>query len=452
MPRLEACIAAAVVAAVTLEGGSPALAESPPASRAHHPADPTPSARDATATATTAAPEPDPTAGPEAEPLLSRESLTGSWRGARSQLEARGISFEASLVAEYSQNLRGGLDTQGDAFRHLFDANLTFDSEPLLGYEGGTLFVDFQTFEGQNGSDEVGDFQAFSNLDADGFTALYELWYQQWLADGVIRIKAGKLDANSEFAYVEHGLEFLQSSMGFSPTILSFPSYPDPATSVNVFLYPTDRIYLGFGLYDGALREGIATGRRGPRTFFDSPADLFYIVELGLTWALPDGLEGRLGLGGWGHDGTFERWAGGVEDGTSGFYLVFDQWLWREAADDADDAQGVGVFVQYGYADEAVAEAEHHIGGGFQWTGALPTRDDDVLGFGVSTVLFSQEAREAGEFAVASETAVELFYRAQLTPYLALKPDVQYIFNPGNPGGPETDDALVVTLRVEAWF
>ena len=65
--------------------------------------------------------------------------------------------------------------------------------------------------------------QAFVNNDADDFTALYELWYEQYLFDDVVRVKIGKLDANSEFAYVEHGGEFIHSSPGVSPSILSFP-------------------------------------------------------------------------------------------------------------------------------------------------------------------------------------------------------------------------------------
>jgi len=48
------------------------------------------------------------------------------------------------------------------------------------------------------------------------------------------------------------------------------------------------------------------------------------------------------------------------------------------------------------------------------------------------------------------ETAIEMFYRFQLTPFLCLKPDVQYIVDPSGDRG--LADALVGTLRVEVTF
>ena len=41
-------------------------------------------------------------------------------------------------------------------------------------------------------------------------------------------------------------------------------------------------------------------------------------------------------------------------------------------------------------------------------------------------------------------------YRAQITPSLAVAPDVQLLHDPGGDGGP--DDALVLTLRCELVF
>jgi len=49
-----------------------------------------------------------------------------------------------------------------------------------------------------------------------------------------------------------------------------------------------------------------------------------------------------------------------------------------------------------------------------------------------------------------AETAFELYYKRQVAPWLVLKPDVQYIANPG--GDPAVDDAFVVSLRVQLDF
>ena len=169
----------------------------------------------------------------------------------------------------------------------------------MLGWQGGTFFIDFYSFNGENGSDDVGDVQGLSNIDLDASRdEIAELWYEQVLLDGKVRVKIGKVEANSEFDFADNAGDFMCSSPGCSPTIFVFLTYPDPATSVNVFIYPNDSLYVGAGLYDGAGQEGISTGLRGPETFFGSPSDLFIIGEAGMTWECAEGRPGRLAIGG----------------------------------------------------------------------------------------------------------------------------------------------------------
>ena len=378
------------------------------------------------------------------------EHLTGDLLGLRPALAARGITFEAFLVADWSHNFRGGLRTRGEEFRYLFDANITLDTEPLLGLKGGKAFADFQTHDGRNGSELLtGDFQGFSNIDAPGFTALYELWYEQTLLDGRLRVKAGKIDATNEFAFVENGAEFINSSAGYSPTIVGFPTYPDPATGAVAFVAPVDWMYLGAGVFDGATQEGIRTGTRGPATFFGDPADLFLIAEAGARWSLGGGRDGRIGLGAAHHTGTFDLvdGSGRTQDGVTSVYLVLEQTLFNE--NPAGDGQGVGVFLQIARTEQDVFDADLHVGAGVVWTGAIPTRDADVLGLMASYVHFGDPVRSAGTIVEDHELNVQAFYKVQVTPWLALKPDVQYI---ANPGGTRRPDAFVGTLRLEVTF
>jgi carbohydrate-selective porin OprB len=381
-------------------------------------------------------------------PAHEWQHATDDWGGLRPRLDDMGILFEASLTADLSMNLRKGVNTEGSTFRHLFNGSLTIDTARLVGLDGGTVFMNFQNHNGPDGSEDVGDAQAYSNIDSDGRTEIAELWYEQVMCDGGLRIKVGKVEANAEFAYADNAGEFLNSSMGFSPTVFVLPTYPDPAMSVNVFVYPTDAFYAGAGLYDGSAQEGVPTGSRGPRTFFENPADLFVIAEAGITWGNDSGGKpGRLAAGGWWHTGTFDRFDGGSDDGTGGLYLVLDQMLWLENTDDPEDAQGIGLFIQYGYADADVSMIEHHVGGGFVWSGMLPGRDDDVLGLGATFVDFTGEPGTG--LTQDHETAYELFYKVQVLPWASVKPDLQYITHPGGTG---VDDALVGTVRVEVIF
>ena len=51
-----------------------------------------------------------------------------------------------------------------------------------------------------------------------------------------------------------------------------------------------------------------------------------------------------------------------------------------------------------------------------------------------------------------AEQLIELSYGYQATPWLTLRPDVQYIIEPGAFSGESIDNALVLGLQVKAVF
>jgi porin len=391
------------------------------------------------------------------------DHLTGDWAGARSDLAARGISFDLTVTSDITRNLRGGLSTNALAFQYLFLASVTAETEPLFGWRGGTISARFEAYDGTNPSlRDVGDYQFLSNIAAEELYQLGELWYaQDFFADGgegggrrVLRLKAGKLDVYGDFIYADAALEFLNSGMGYPVNDLDLPSYPLSATGFEVFIYPTpdERTSLGFGLFDGAAAEGFRVGGRGPGTFFGPPADLFLMAELRLAWDLPAAagaaeLPGRVSVGGSYETGDFATFDGGEQHGLSAAYLIVEQQVWRERPGDEDDAQGVAAFASYDYVDGDVYQGEHHASAGFAWTGPVPGRDADVVGLGASWISFTDVA--GAGIVDGDEVAVEAFYKVQITPWFSLKPDLQYIANPGGIG---VDDALAATLRVEIAF
>lgn len=368
-----------------------------------------------------------------------KEPLTGDAFGAREKLANRGIEFQAQYYADFSKNLMGGVNTTGSNFGHLFDFTVTLDTQKAGLWPGGTVLANFFCVGGDFATVDVGDIQGVDNIDSDSRTALYELWYQHALLDGALRIKAGKIDANIEFDAIGSAADFLNSSWGSSPTILGFPCYPEPATGATIFLEPTDWLYIGAGVFDGAAQEGYTTGTRGPSTFFGSPADLFLITEGGIRWTFaPDTRAGRAAVGFWRHTGTFDRFDGGTEHGTCGFYLFLEQSIW------SDGDRQLGVFAQYGWADEHISPIGHHLGMGISFAGPFAVRADDVVGAMVSIALLSDES--GAGFDDRSETAIEIFYKAQVFPWLSVQPDIQYVMNPG--GVSENDDALAFILRI----
>lgn len=377
---------------------------------------------------------------------LRRERLLGDLYGLRAALEEAGIEINASLVAEWTRGVHNALRTR-TTFRHLADLNVTLDFDQLLNLEGGTFFLALQTAHGRAFSDDLGEAQTYSNIEAGrGVDQLAEIWYEQWLFDRTLRAKIGKVDANAEFAFIESAGDFLNASFGLTPTAFAFATFPEPAFSVNLFWYPSDSMYLGAGVYDGAAQEGVRTGTRGPSTFFGSPADLLFIGEVGFTWGGDESLApGRLAVGGWHHNGTFDRLDGGRERGAEGLYALIEHAIFRQDPTDSENTVGVQAFLGGGVTRGQVAGVTHHLAGGLTWTGPFPDREDDRLGLGVSWLRFD---RELGTD-TRHECVIEALYALQVTPSITVQPGVQWFIRPG---GDERREAAAASLRVMLTF
>lgn len=388
---------------------------------------------------------------------VSLESGVGNWLAAqRSSLEEKGLGFGGEFIYEYTHVLSGGIREDGSD-RRLFTFDVEFDLEKLAGLKGGTLFAQFLHVTGETGgSADAGDIQAYTNLETDlPLDTIYELWYQQELFDGRVRVKIGKVDANTEYNYVDAAGNFANSSAGFSPTIFTFPTYPDPSMSVNIFATLVQggnhTFTIGYGLFDGAAAvDEVRLGRRGPSTFFSNSVsdDYFQILQGELAWdscsALGEGLGGRLAFGGWHHNGDFMKFSGVMDDSTHGFFLTLEQRLCGGAG---GDESGVYVFGQYGWADEAISEVAQHFAAGVLAQGMLVCRPDDSAGIYCTHVDLSDDP-DAG-FA-EDETAIDVFYRFQLCENSYIQPEVQYIINPS--GDRAVDNALVGGVRFSLSF
>lgn len=376
------------------------------------------------------------------------QRLTGDWAGFRLQLEQSGVELNGALVTEWSAIFAGGVSGAGkSAFRHLLDVNAGFDLERIAGVKRARAFLCFQNGDAGVDGAQTGALQAYSNIAIDGsITQLSQAWYEQWFGDDLVRVKLGKVDANSEFAFIGAAAGFINASAGFSPAVFAFPTYPNPATSVNVFVYPTKELYAGVGVYDGAAAvDGVQTGSLGPGGFFsDSQSDDWFVIgECGVNAG-----DARVAAGAWWHSGDFTRYSGGTEDGTAGAYALAEARVWApEGVDpaDADDQRGLRCFLQCGFADPEVSAVASQFGAGAVLAGTFPNRDDDTVGIYASLVDFSDEL---GAGYGASEFVLELSYDIAITPWLHAKPDLQWFSNPADGG----DDALVGTIRFTIAF
>jgi porin len=347
--------------------------------------------------------------------------------GLRREIEGRGVSFQGWLLLDATATLSGGA-RRGSALRYPLALTLDVDGERFVGWKGTRAHVGWRAHQGGSAADLVGDAQGVDNVDAAPFRRLFEAWIEQGLAGGRARVKAGRFDANTEFAGVESAAAFVHSSAGFSPTIVGFPSYPDPAPSFSAFADPAPWLHVGGGAF--LVEDGSGGGRA-----------TFLVGELGFRWSAA-GRSGRLALGRWRHGGTFERAGSGPARGAGGHYAVVEQQLVPPAA---GRETSLALFVQAGEADGRASDLDRHLGLGLAWPGAVPGRPDDTIGVLLTTVRFSPDGPSAG----GRETAVELVYDAQFGSRLGIRADLQRIANPGGAGRRR---ALVASARAEIRF
>ncbi len=395
------------------------------------------------------------------EPSTPNEPL-GLFPRIPHQFRDGGINFEYIYTGETFTKARGGLSPNHRTnYRSNFDLVGTLDTAKMGWWDNGRMFVYGQSLSGRPLSkDDVGDAQLFSNLDSTisdterpQFTTIAEYWYEHLLLEDRFRFKIGKIDSNVDFALSDLGGDFVNSSFGFPPMI-PLPTFPSQALGVAGFLKLSETLTLGLGVFDGSL----PSGPQGVRWGFDTLGHNGAISLYQLAWKPQLGSNGQLPTtvrtGVWHHSdkNVWTELSANPNPVTFnqnyGMWTTADQLLWKESETEDDD-QGFGVFGMFGWAPSDRNIFQEYYGGGAVYKGLLPSRDHDLIGFGIASALFSSGMRSqnaaAGIQMDRFETAYELFYKYQYSPFISLQPDIQYISNPGG----LYKDALVPGLRFE---
>jgi len=116
--------------------------------------------------------------------------------------------------------------------------------------------------------------------------------------------------------------------------------------------------------------------------------------------------------------------------------------------------QGLGWFGRAGLAPADRNFISFYFDTGLSYKGLIPTRDDDTIGIGFGYAQLSNGARSSLESEAISpmgaEMVIEFTYQAQITPWLTIQPDLQYVINPG--GANDLNNALVVGGRAAFTF
>ncbi len=417
---------------------------------------------------------------PSAEKSLwERDTLLGDPSGLRSRLIDHGITFAMTDTEEVFANLGGGL-RRGTVYEGLTQVTLKLDSEKFGLWSGGTLVASANQIRGRGPSrDLVGNLQTLSSIEAQPSTKLYDLYYEQSLLGGKLSIRAGQFGADEEFIVSGYAANFVNSSFGF-PILPAVdlpnggPDYPLAIPGVRIKFAPTDTVTLLGAVFNGSPIALGSNPQDNSGTDFRTGDGVFAIAELqyALNQADSDtGLPGTYRFGVWYHSQSFPdlspRQAVRSYRGNASVYAVVDQLVWRGGNKNADSTdptkqRGIGVFARVMGAPDDRNTVDFAASAGVVWNGPIDQRQDDRLALGVNYAHLSNHARTADRIAQgqiagypirSSETAIELSYIAQVTGWMQLQPNLQYVTRPGG-GVPAPDlpqrllrDATVLGLR-----
>ena len=391
--------------------------------------------------------------------IWQRETLTNGFGGLADKLADSGIEVGLSFTNIYQANVKGGLSTNQRHGRHTgnYDLEIGLDAEKLWGMEGGSMLVHTEGSWSRVDIDETSVGSVFGvNGDGAGRRAMdvTEVWYEQAMCDETLRLRFGKMDFAGGFecrgcpvsfdgsAYAnDETAQFLNGALVNNPTI----PMPDMGLGAVLYWNPVESWYASIGAID-AQADARETGFK---TAFTNEDYFFYAAETGVAPQFDSGkgpMPGAYRVGVWNDPQDKERFSDGtVMRDDTGFYISCDQMVYKEN-EGVEDSQGLGVFTRAGWASKKVNDITDFLSLGFQYQGLIEGRDDDVLGLGYAKGIFSTEAGYADAF----ESVVEVYYNAQVAPWVAVSPSVQFVDNPG--GDNAVEDSVVFGLRAQSAF
>jgi len=390
---------------------------------------------------THAQPEPQGAAGGEpARPAAEHgwtdgDHLTGDWGGARSALADRGVTIDAAYASE-AFTARGETSLLG----HI-DLAVTVDTKKLGLWDGGTLYALVQNNHGNGGITEaVGSAQPVTNLEADPYTQLTELFVEQALGER-LRVRVGKQDANRDFGTPRFGGNFINNNFGMYPTT-PMPSYPTTGLGAIVTAQPVAWLTGKAAIYEGSPD----VGGLGLTTAFETGAGYTLVGGAAVTHHYgPADRDGGTTSGGvWWRSGDVMELGTAMPQTFSdnaGWFVQNDERIYLHP-NNPDDPRGLTVILRASWARPDRNAVTRYAGGSAAWHGIGP-RDNDTVGLGAGTFRVAEPL--GGSAGPADEWFVEAFYKLRLTNFVSLQPDLQWFRHPGGDGS----NTFVAGLRLK---
>ncbi|MGI4877856.1 MAG: carbohydrate porin [Janthinobacterium lividum] len=401
-------------------------------------------------------------------------TLTGEWGGLRTKLRDDGLDLTGSYGSESAWNAAGGeRERLRETGQFVFGA--TLDTDKLIGLHGGTFQATITYRRGKDlGSDAgLGVLQQVQEVYGRGQTwRLTQFWYDQKFAGDHADIKVGRLTQGEDFA--SFSCQFMNLSFCGSPpgNLVGDYWYNWPVSQWGARLrVKNDSFYVMAGAYENNPRNldnNFTLGHLHGATGFLLPVEVGYTPSVGVAK-----LPGSFKVGGWynssdGNDVQLDIDHQPVavtglsplrRNSRYGVYAAAQQQLTGTAESGPTGPQtvhGLVVFANITQTDRQTSTTDNQIAVGLFYTGLIGFRPKDDFGLAVARTNVNGRATSEvtliapGAERPKAEYAAELDYGVHATDWLIVRPNVQYIVDPG--GFSRANDVVVFGVKGAVTF
>ena len=390
--------------------------------------------------------------------------LFGDWDGKRTELAQQGIKFEANILTDTAYLAEGGRNEGADP---LTSAQLwlgtQLDMEKLAGWDGVTVRAVATARQGQSTSvrDLQGNAPHMANVQGtfgrgNQDSRLSELSIEKTFKDQGLSIKAGRLGLGMDFNVMAcdfASTAFCAAQMGkWQGNIWMNTPVSQWGARVKQQLNPEVAVQVGVYEFNPDNGNGKAEGQGWS---LDTDHADGVTIPAEVVWtpkSFVNGLPGSYRVGGMYN--TADDIANQKDIATGeGKNRTFAGWLAieQQLTSTGSGRQGLHSFANFTWHDRDTNKVDNSQQIGVKYIGLVDSQPNDILGLAVNRVHVNDRfADSRPAFDASAEYNIELNYSYNATKWLMLRPNLQYVVNPGSSN--QVDNALVLGLTTRVIF
>ncbi|EIK93625.1 carbohydrate-selective porin OprB [Pseudomonas sp. M47T1] len=391
--------------------------------------------------------------------------MTGNWGGERTRLENEGIKITSDYVSETFGTVHGG-ESHGARYAQQLRIGARFDLSKILGIDnGGTVQVMVTDRRGNSASNDlVGNRLPVQEIYGGQYTRISEVSYERTIFTPNLDMKVGFMPMGNDFGGMSILTNFVNAGFCAHPLSMSGGSGWTNAPTGHWGGMLKYKINDEWAIQTAAFEVNPITNSESKYALRMSPDHYTgTIMPIELIYTHAGEYDGQYKFG-WYYDtsDTARIDHNGTAAGRSGSYVLADQSVWHSAT---DPKRNLHVFGQATQTDVATSPFHHWYSAGVVLHKPFDSRPDDAIGLAYGRAVLNPHTRD-NQIAAASTAAaaddisnldsgeqlIELSYTAQVTKWLTVRPDVQYIKEPGAFYGVNTQNALMAGVQIKAAF